>query len=261
MDVKTGLVYMHINKTTKKAYIGQTITTMSRRWAGHVCSSKSDNTNNYFHNAIRKYGKDDWQHLVLESSIPIIDLDERELHYINFYEVYGKGYNSIGSEKANAGTHKKLFKISGTNSSSFKPWWYMTPTGEFIEVNDVTQKEFCIANGFSYKAFSGLNHGKIVEQGPMKGWSFGIGTLDKLEYVSNINLPKRKSPTTKGKPRDTSFNNKVVLQYNKDTEELIASYESAKAAAIALGLKNSNQIARAARGERRIGAGFIWKYS
>jgi len=146
----------------------------------------------------------------------------------------------------------------GTKGSSFKPWWYMTPTGEFIEVNDVTQKEFCIAQGFSYKAFSGLNHGKMVEQGPMKGWSFGVGTLDKLEYVSNVNKSKRKSPTTKGKPRDTSFNNKAVGQYDKDTNMLIRTFASGKEASAVTGI-NYNSIIRCVNGGRRLASGFVWK--
>ena len=54
---------------------------------------------------------------------------------------------------------------------------------------------------------------------------------------------------------------KKVRQYDSITGEFIKEYRSVKDAAEALGVKNDQQIMRAARGERRISNGFIWKYS
>ena len=53
---------------------------------------------------------------------------------------------------------------------------------------------------------------------------------------------------------------KLIRQYDQNTGTFIAEYKSATQASEALGIKNTQQIMRAARGERRISNGFIWKY-
>lgn len=275
---KTGCVYIHTNVISGKSYVGLTTRDMESRLKQHY-NDANKGSSLHFHKALRKYDKDTWISKVLEDNIPIQRLALTEKFYIAKYNTYEKGYNlTTGGDsfdhmgmidklrKANIGkkaTEKTKVKMSrariGTKGSSFKPWWYMNPDGIVVEVDDMTQKDFCKLFGFNYKSISSLNHGKVVEQGPMKGWVFGKGTLDDIEWVSIVK-PKRKSPTTKGKPRDCSFNHKRVGQYNKDTEELIMEYPSAKVAGESLGLKSSAQIVRAARGERRVGAGYIWKY-
>ncbi len=278
-SLKTGCIYIHTNIISGKSYIGLTTRSMETRLKQHI-SDALNGSPLHFHKALNKYPKDSWVSKVLEDTIPLQRLALTEKYYISKYDTFTNGYNltkggdsydyigmvtklrqaNLGKKQSTETVNKRRDKLSSTNSSSFKPWWYMTPTGEFIEVNDMTQNEFAMVNGISLKAISNMNHEKVIEQGPMKGWCFGKGTLDKLEWYSNITKPKRKSPTTKGQPRDTSFNNKQVNQYDKVTGALIATYTSAKDAGAALGLSNSGQIVRSARGERRVGSGYIWKY-
>ena len=53
---------------------------------------------------------------------------------------------------------------------------------------------------------------------------------------------------------------KPVYQYNKDTGEFIAEYESASLAAKHLGSMNYTHLCACCRGERKTFLGFIWKY-
>ena len=149
----------------------------------------------------------------------------------------------------------------GIKGSSFKPWWYMNPDGIFVEMFDITKKDFSVMMGWPPRILGGPTqcmHGNVLTQGARKGWAFGNGLLTELEYVSNVNKPKRKSPTTKGKPRDTSFNNKAVGQYDKDTNMLIQTFVSGKEASVVTGV-NYNSITRCVNGGRRLASGFVWK--
>lgn len=71
-----------------KSYIGQSVH-IERRFTEH-CGS---NVNSYIHNAIKKYGKDNFIFEVIEECKPE-ELDERERYWIAFYDtVKPNGYN------------------------------------------------------------------------------------------------------------------------------------------------------------------------
>lgn len=67
-----GYIYKITNKVNNKVYIGQTRYTVEFRWRQH--QHKKDNT--YFHNAIRKYGAQNFMVETLEEC-SIEKLDER----------------------------------------------------------------------------------------------------------------------------------------------------------------------------------------
>lgn len=60
-------IYCHTCRVTGKKYVGQTVVTVRQRWAGHVSEAlnKRDNGCEYFHRAIRKYGRDAFVSAVL----------------------------------------------------------------------------------------------------------------------------------------------------------------------------------------------------
>ena len=89
-----GYIYKITNKVNGKSYIGQTRYTIEFRWRQHL--HKKDNT--YFHNAIRKYGADNFIVEKLEEC-NIEDLNEREIYYIAKYNTFKDGYNlTIGGD-------------------------------------------------------------------------------------------------------------------------------------------------------------------
>lgn len=89
-----GIIYKITNKVNNKSYIGQTRQSIQFRWNQHT--SKRDNT--YFHNAIQKYGKDNFEIEILEEC-DVEVLNEREIFYIAKYDTFKNGYNlTIGGD-------------------------------------------------------------------------------------------------------------------------------------------------------------------
>lgn len=87
------LIYKITNKINNKVYIGQTTQGLQTRWTRHIISSKNRVDNYAFHNAINKYGPENFVIEVLEYCEPE-DLNEKEKYYIEFYDsLVPKGYN------------------------------------------------------------------------------------------------------------------------------------------------------------------------
>ena len=89
-----GIIYKITNKVNGKSYIGQTRYTIEFRWKQH--QHKKDDT--YFHNAIHKYGIENFSIEILEEC-NIEDLNSREIFYIAKYNTFNNGYNlTIGGD-------------------------------------------------------------------------------------------------------------------------------------------------------------------
>lgn len=83
-----GFIYKITNKVNGKVYIGQTRYTVEFRWRQHL--HKKDDT--YFHNALKKYGPDNFIVEILEEC-DVEKLNEREIFYIAKYNSFEDGYN------------------------------------------------------------------------------------------------------------------------------------------------------------------------
>ena len=89
-----GFIYKITNKVNNKSYIGQTRYTVEFRWRQH--QHKKDNT--YFHNAIHKYGIENFTVETLEEC-EVEDLNSREIFNIAKYDTFKNGYNlTIGGD-------------------------------------------------------------------------------------------------------------------------------------------------------------------
>lgn len=92
--MKTGLIYIIKNTVNNKVYVGQTTTNLNTRFSQHTKKSTVSNRFYKLHNAIRKYGKDKFYIEPLETNIPIEQLNEREIYYIEKFNSYKNGYNT-----------------------------------------------------------------------------------------------------------------------------------------------------------------------
>ncbi len=101
------VIYQAKNKINGKVYVGQTIGNLDRRKSDHLSSVKSIRYDSYFHNAIRKYGKDNFVWEIIEECNTIEELNEREKYWIeildsispNGYNLMSGGRNSMHHEK------------------------------------------------------------------------------------------------------------------------------------------------------------------
>lgn len=85
-----GLIYKITNLITKESYVGQTTNSLEKRFASH-CNEKR---NRHISNAIRKYGKENFNIEVICFASNQEELNSLEVKYVEqFNTMYPKGYN------------------------------------------------------------------------------------------------------------------------------------------------------------------------
>lgn len=123
-------VYVHINKSNGKKYVGITRQSPGKRWQ-HGCGYKY-NKNTYFWNAIQKYTWDGFEHIVLESGLSFDDAKLKERYYIAMYQsnLPEHGYNLtlggdgfLGMERSEE-TKRKISESLKGKYTKEKSYWY-----------------------------------------------------------------------------------------------------------------------------------------
>ena len=95
MKIRKGLIYIIRNSINDKVYIGQTTLSLEDRWKVHLKPSVSKQRGSYkIYNAMNKYGKENFYCEILEDNIPIEELNNREINYIEKFDSFKNGYNS-----------------------------------------------------------------------------------------------------------------------------------------------------------------------
>lgn len=88
---EVGIIYGWYNTKNEKWYIGQTINP-EQRFKDHIkLSINMDRTK--FHNALRKYGLDNFIYCVLENNVLRENLNMKEQEWIEYYDSFYDGYN------------------------------------------------------------------------------------------------------------------------------------------------------------------------
>ena len=92
------IIYKLTNKVNGKVYIGQTVKSLDWRMKQHL-SKVNVGSNTYIHNAIRKYGWDNFDVEVVANASSKEELDYLEKYYIKQYDSVNTGYNlSFGGD-------------------------------------------------------------------------------------------------------------------------------------------------------------------
>lgn len=117
---RIGVIYKWTNKINGKSYIGQTIDEEGRK-KDHIRGRYKC----YFHDAIKKYGVENFNYEVLER-IEESKLSEREIYWIEYYDTYNNGYNlTKGGEGTRGFSHRFTEEQKKKLSESHKgliPW-------------------------------------------------------------------------------------------------------------------------------------------
>ena len=111
-NVKYMIIYKATNLINNKVYIGQTINTLEYRKSQHIRDAKLRPRNIYFHNAINKYGSDNFTFEIIDTANDINELNKKEAKWIRFYnstnEKYGYNLDSGGKNNKKSKKTKEL---------------------------------------------------------------------------------------------------------------------------------------------------------
>ena len=88
---KYGIIYCAYNKVNQKRYIGQTIQRLCERRVAHYTKDPQI----YFHRALHKYDKEDFEWSVIDVAQSKEELDQKEKFWIKQYNTLDptRGYN------------------------------------------------------------------------------------------------------------------------------------------------------------------------
>lgn len=97
------IIYKATNLTNGKVYIGQTINTLAYRQSQHIRDARNPKRKNiHFHNAICKYGADNFVFEEIDFAETQEELNEKEIYWIAFYHSNERdfGYNEDSGGKS-----------------------------------------------------------------------------------------------------------------------------------------------------------------
>ena len=127
---EVGIIYGWYNTLTDMWYVGQTINPEDR-FRSHIHHAINKKDNNKFHNALRKYGLENWVYCVLEENILTENLKMKEQEWIEYYDSFYCGYNlttggdtsfiMVGNSPSEETRRKISASLKGKNKGK-SPW-------------------------------------------------------------------------------------------------------------------------------------------
>ncbi|MDS7057079.1 NUMOD3 domain-containing DNA-binding protein [Klebsiella pneumoniae] len=98
-----GIIYKATNLINGKIYIGQTTLELKERKRGHIYDASIRKYISVFHRAIRKYGEDNFKWEVIDKASNSDELNQKETHWIDFFNTYLDNDNSNGYNMTTGG--------------------------------------------------------------------------------------------------------------------------------------------------------------
>lgn len=242
-------IYQFINKVNGKQYIGQSIN-VKKRIKEHFYKSYLESGQDYnspLHCAIRKYGEENFE-IILLKECSYEELDYWEKYYIKLYNtITPNGYNiDSGGQKSKIEPVycKECGKVISKDSTLQLCWdCYNLYRASHIPTKENLQQILLKNNGNFTQV------GKIfnVTDNAVRKWciKYGLST-----HSSDYKINKLK------KPYATPVN-----QIDMKTGEIINTFESANAAARALGKTKGNHITEVCKGSINSAYGYKWEYA
>lgn len=263
-------IYKITNNLNGKIYIGQSID-IARRWEDHLM--RRSGCNSLIGKAIKKYGQGAFSFEVIEECLQD-ELDELEQYWIEYYDSYNKGYNqTIGGQ----GTAK--YKTADILSTVQKTQ-NLAQAARECNCSIGVVRRIAHDNGISFHEQSDAKPVEAIDPQTLQvvkrytsirdaASSLGVvpGAITKVlqgehqtscGYYWRLVGDEKQIEVSKPKMWKTS-----VCKVDPKTGEIIATYESASAAAEAMGKDRKNggsQITAVCNGRRKSAMGFIWCY-
>lgn len=232
-------VYKHTTPSGK-VYIGITKQKPEQRWN----NGNGYKNNEHFHRAILKYGWENIEHeIICQAPMSAEQAGAVEKSLIELYDSTNpdKGYsNSIGGEYGALGVHRSAEarrKMSESMKGANHPNYGKHRSAE-------TRRK--LSESHKGKHLSHETRRKLSES---------------LKGANNPNYGKHLSDETRRKISESLKGNISPCRKQVMNIETGEKYASADDAAIAIGRKSADAVARVCRGERKTAGGYHWIYT
>lgn len=273
-NIEQYTVYMHKNKINNKVYIGQTRTTPEQRWG----NGRGYKGCTLFERAIKKYGWDNFEHIIVEDNLTKEESCEMERALIALYDSTNpkNGYNiSIGGDSGHTGVpiseeaRKKISEANKGKVVSMETRQKMSAARSGITLSQSTIQKLRENHGNAVVQLD--KHGTYIKEyfsAAEASRETGICVSTILACLDNIGNRTAggfiwvRSSDYDDKNNNYSYTNihfRPVVQLDKNGV-YIAEFETCKEAQRAMGKMNSNAINACCRGDAKSAYGFVWIY-
>ena len=240
--MKTWVIYCHLNKINGKRYIGLSSNNLSHRWGRG--SGYKDQAR--FKAAIKKYGWDNFEHLILEKNIPTLkEANEREQYWIEYYHtwIYDPqcwGYNTTKGGDGTLGHIQipdTVAQIKRTLASHRYKQVFCIETGKVYNSCSAAAREINVSPAMIHNCVNKRN---------ILGGGFHWAYIEDVEYIKYLK-------TLIGVKKKGARQCKVICI------ETAEQFSYVKDAAAKYGIKACH-ISACCKGKRKTCGGFHWKY-
>jgi group I intron endonuclease len=269
-------IYAIFNDINGKLYIGSAVD-LRVRMRRHIWQLKNGSHHNYhLQKAVTKYGINSFIFCVIEYCEPE-KLIERENYWFTQFDFKSQLYNSCPTAGSALGikrseeTCRKLSKANKgrTFSEEFRKQNSERNKGKIIP--EETRRKISEAN--KGKMFSEEHRRKLSEAAKQRKYS-----EDYCKKISERNKGFKHSEESRKKMSESKKNmsgetrkkiseatckklSKPVYQLNRNSGEVLATFNSIKEASQILGLKSSSNISEVCTGKRTQAHGYRWQYA
>ena len=253
-------IYKITNNINGKIYIGQSIN-IYERWKQHEykafnCNEKAYNS--AIHQAYRKYGIENFSYEIIEECSPE-QLDAREIYWIKqLNSLTPNGYNITSGGQYFKGASYKI-----NRGLLEKKVYYCKKCGKQISKNSESglclscvQLTCDISKEELYKKLLEYQ-GNFTQVGKL----YGLSDNAIRKRCKNFGMPFHSSDyKPKLEPKQKNSQKKSVAKIDKNTGQVLETFESIAIAARSLGLSKGSHITEACKGTIKSAYGFYWKY-
>lgn len=213
------IIYTITNNINGKKYVGQTIQPPSKRWNAHIYKTNSG-SQLAIHNAMRKYGIDNFTFKIVKECNSIVELNNYEIYLIETLDTFhGAGYNMDEGGGGIKGYHH-------TDNAKQK----ISEAGKGRTLSDEAKQKISEKN-------SGKNNGMYGKCGELNHF---YGKKHSKEVVENMST----------KVIQLTKDGKIIKEYSSITEA--SRQTGVNKSCICNVCKGKKQ--------RKSAGGFIWKY-
>jgi group I intron endonuclease len=119
-------IYKITNKVTNKVYIGKS-NDSNKRLKRHFHNAKCGKSQTKLYRSIRKHGTESFVMNIIESNIPIEDINKKEIEHIEKYDSFKSGYNmTLGGDGGDTSSSIVFQESMKRLHANKKPEFYAT---------------------------------------------------------------------------------------------------------------------------------------